>query len=149
MKVLTLFLGIPIIYIVVPYLVNIVTQYPGQVIHQNSVVLVTGASSGIGLSAAIALKKKGYFVIGGIRKEKDAVRLQKTYDLQTVILDVTKEVDIERSKQGEFNRFVKKGLCPSLGWLITLACPEIFQLSFNLGKPSALCTVSTPLVSWI
>ena len=114
MKVLTLFLGIPILYIVIPYLVNIVTQYPGQVIHQNGVVLVTGASSGIGLSAAVALKKKGYFVIGGVRKEKDAVTLRKTYGLQTVILDVTKEVDIERSKQ-EIQQICEEKSLPFVG----------------------------------
>ena len=120
----------PYFTVVIPYLVNIVT-HPGQVVHQGSVVLVTGASSGIGLSAAVALKKKGYFVIGGVRKEKDAVTLRKTYGLQTVILDVTKEVDIERSKQ-EFNRFVKKSLFVGLEqrWRIR----NLPVGGFNLGN---------------
>ena len=100
MKFITLcFIALPIFIVVVPYVVNIVTQYPGQATHTNGVVLVTGASSGIGLSAAVALQKQGFTVIGGVRKEKDAQTLHKKYNLRSIILDVTKEVEIESAKQ--------------------------------------------------
>ena len=101
MKYLTFFgLGLPVFIIVIPYLINIVTQFPGQYTHEKGgIILVTGASSGIGLSAAIALKKEGYLVVGGVRKETDAKMLANEYNLRAVILDVTKEVEIESAKQ--------------------------------------------------
>ena len=93
------FIALPIFIVVVPYVINIITQYPGQATHTSGVVLVTGASSGIGLSAAVALQKQGYTVIGGVRKERDAQTLQKKYKLRSIILDVTKEVEIASAKQ--------------------------------------------------
>ena len=50
MKYLTFFgLGLPVFIIVIPYLINIVTQFPGQYTHEKGgIILVTGASSGIG-----------------------------------------------------------------------------------------------------
>ena len=49
-------------------------------VHSTGVVVVTGASSGIGRAAAIALTKKGCTVYAGVRKEKDAdgIRSEKT-----------------------------------------------------------------------
>ena len=43
---------------------------PTFTVHTHGVVVITGASSGIGLSAAISLASRGYTVFAGIRKEK-------------------------------------------------------------------------------
>mmetsp|Transcript_8990 Transcript_8990/g.25171 ORF Transcript_8990/g.25171 Transcript_8990/m.25171 type:complete len:316 (+) Transcript_8990:82-1029(+) len=67
---------------------------PTYLVHERGVVLVTGASSGIGRDAALHLAAKGYDVFAGVRKERDAQDLRetdKTERLHPVILDVTKE----------------------------------------------------------
>ncbi|OLP99515.1 D-beta-hydroxybutyrate dehydrogenase, mitochondrial [Symbiodinium microadriaticum] len=52
-------------------------------------VLVTGASSGIGLHAAVALSSE-VLVFAGVRSAQDADRLKQSYPmLQPVVLDVT------------------------------------------------------------
>jgi NAD(P)-dependent dehydrogenase (short-subunit alcohol dehydrogenase family) len=43
----------------------------------NKTVLVTGASSGIGYETAIYLSEIGYTVLASVRKEEDAIRLEK------------------------------------------------------------------------
>lgn len=60
------------------------------------VVLITGASTGIGKACALALDKKGYKVFAGVRKTSDAEALKSeaSENLRAVILDVTKEKQI-------------------------------------------------------
>lgn len=58
-------------------------------------ILVTGASSGIGLNIAETLAAKGYFVYAGARKQADMDRLNKIPNIQSVRLDVTKQEEID------------------------------------------------------
>jgi NAD(P)-dependent dehydrogenase (short-subunit alcohol dehydrogenase family) len=54
-------------------------------------VLITGASSGIGRATALLLDAQGYTVLAGVRREEDgaALRAEASSRLSTIILDVT------------------------------------------------------------
>lgn len=58
-------------------------------------VLVTGATSGIGLRIAEELADNGYFVYAGARKQKDMDRLNAMDNIEAVRLDVTVQDDID------------------------------------------------------
>jgi NAD(P)-dependent dehydrogenase (short-subunit alcohol dehydrogenase family) len=58
-------------------------------------VLVTGATSGIGLRIAEELAENGYFVYAGARKQADIDRLNKIENVEAVRLDVTVQDDID------------------------------------------------------
>ncbi|MBT8066921.1 MAG: SDR family oxidoreductase [Gammaproteobacteria bacterium] len=58
-------------------------------------ILVTGASSGIGLNIAKTLAAEGYFVYAGARKQADLDALNKIPNIQSVRLDVTKQAEID------------------------------------------------------
>lgn len=72
------------------------SKYP---VHTSGAVVVTGASSGIGRSAAIALAKQGYTAYAGVRKEKDAASIRAEAaalkgipgGLKPLVIDVTKK----------------------------------------------------------
>ncbi|NQV06485.1 SDR family NAD(P)-dependent oxidoreductase [bacterium] len=54
------------------------------------VIIITGASTGIGLSAAIALAERGYRIAAGVRNGADADRLRAIHDrIEPIIMDVT------------------------------------------------------------
>lgn len=57
-------------------------------------VLVTGASSGIGLRIAETLAENGFFVYAGARKAQDLSRLEAMDNISSVRLDVTSQEDI-------------------------------------------------------
>lgn len=59
-------------------------------------VLVTGASTGIGLAVTRRLAAQGIAVLAGVRKQADADRLADIAGVEPVILDVTSAEDIER-----------------------------------------------------
>ena len=63
-------------------------------------VLVTGASTGIGLACALHLDALGFRVIAGVRREEDAerVRAQASGRLSTVSLDVTAQASIDSAR---------------------------------------------------
>lgn len=63
---------------------------------QNQIVLLTGASTGIGRATARHLDQLGYTVFAGVRREPDGAELQKgaSARLKPIILDVTKPDDI-------------------------------------------------------
>ena len=62
----------------------------------NSIVLLTGASTGIGRATALHLDGLGYTVFAGVRREQDGIELQKQASerLKPIILDITKPDDI-------------------------------------------------------
>jgi NAD(P)-dependent dehydrogenase (short-subunit alcohol dehydrogenase family) len=58
-------------------------------------VLVTGATSGIGLHIAERLASEGYFVYAGARKQADIDRLNRIENIEAIRLDVTIQEDID------------------------------------------------------
>jgi len=71
-------------------------------------VLVTGASSGIGLSIARTLAKNGFYVYAGARKAQDLSHLAAMDNVSSVRLDVTSDEDIAAAV--EFVRGEGRGL---------------------------------------
>lgn len=62
------------------------------------VVVVTGASTGIGEATALRLARSGWHVLAGVRRPEDGERLAKEADtdrLEPLRLDVTSEFDIK------------------------------------------------------
>lgn len=64
--------------------------------HGDGPVLVTGASTGIGLAITRRLATHGIPVLAGVRKQADVDRLAEIADVEPFILDVTSAADIER-----------------------------------------------------
>lgn len=62
----------------------------------NRAVLITGCSSGIGLSAAQILQARGYRVIASCRKPEDVERLQRDGLKHVIQLDLASTESIER-----------------------------------------------------
>jgi NAD(P)-dependent dehydrogenase (short-subunit alcohol dehydrogenase family) len=62
-------------------------------------VLVTGASSGIGLAITQYLADHGFYVYAGARKDEDLKRLNTMKNVSSVRLDVTKQADIDAAVQ--------------------------------------------------
>ena len=58
-------------------------------------VLVTGATSGIGLKITERFAAEGYFVYAGARKQEDIDRLNKMDNVEAIRLDVTGQDDID------------------------------------------------------
>jgi short-subunit dehydrogenase len=61
-------------------------------------ILITGCSSGIGLSAALTLQKKGYRVFATARNESDVEKL-KSLGLESLKLDVNDSASIKAALQ--------------------------------------------------
>jgi NAD(P)-dependent dehydrogenase (short-subunit alcohol dehydrogenase family) len=64
----------------------------------SGVVLVTGASTGIGEATAFHLRELGFDPVAGVRREEDAERLE-AQGLRTVRLDVTDEAQIAAARE--------------------------------------------------
>jgi NAD(P)-dependent dehydrogenase (short-subunit alcohol dehydrogenase family) len=62
-------------------------------------VLVTGASSGIGLAITQYLAEHGFYVYAGARKDEDLKRLNTMKNVSSVRLDVTKQADVDAAVQ--------------------------------------------------
>jgi NAD(P)-dependent dehydrogenase (short-subunit alcohol dehydrogenase family) len=62
-------------------------------------VLVTGASSGIGLATTQYLASHGFYVYAGARKDEDLKRLGAMKNVSAVRLDVTKQADVDAAVQ--------------------------------------------------
>lgn len=63
---------------------------------KNPSILITGCSSGIGLCAAIMLKKRGYRVFATARKTEDIVKLS-SQGLESILLDINDSASIRQA----------------------------------------------------
>jgi NAD(P)-dependent dehydrogenase (short-subunit alcohol dehydrogenase family) len=57
-------------------------------------IVVTGASTGMGASAARELARQGFHVLAGVRRDRDADAIRST-GIEPVILDITKSEQVE------------------------------------------------------
>jgi len=60
-------------------------------------ILITGASSGMGLANTVLFSKNGYLVFATYRNEKDGSELQKLKNVHPIKMDVTNAVDIQNA----------------------------------------------------
>jgi NADPH:quinone reductase-like Zn-dependent oxidoreductase len=58
------------------YFVGPIFLRPQFPVHKEGAILITGASTGIGLDAALALNKLGFTVFGTVRNDRDRVNLE-------------------------------------------------------------------------
>jgi NAD(P)-dependent dehydrogenase (short-subunit alcohol dehydrogenase family) len=65
----------------------------------SSPVLVTGASSGIGLYTARLLAERGVHVFATVRSDADARRLAEIQGIEPVLCDVRSDADVSRLRE--------------------------------------------------
>jgi NAD(P)-dependent dehydrogenase (short-subunit alcohol dehydrogenase family) len=105
-------------------------------------VLVTGASSGIGLRTTEVLSENGFFVYAGARKAEDLARLDAMENVKAVRVDVTiqSEIDaavglVQTEGRGLYGLINNAGVVV-MGPLIELSEEDMdFQLDVNLFGP--------------
>ncbi len=105
-------------------------------------VLVTGATSGIGLRMTEVLSANGFFVYAGARKPEDMERLNAMTNVKSVRLDVTiqSEIDaaaalVEAEGRGLYGLINNAGVAV-MGPLIEMSEEDMFfQLNVNLFGP--------------
>jgi NADPH:quinone reductase-like Zn-dependent oxidoreductase len=84
-------------------------SYPAP--HPGGGVLVTGASTGIGADAALALAREGFLVFAGVRKPEDGARLvAQQPEIVPVIFDVTRQEHIDQALELVQAELAKRGL---------------------------------------
>ncbi|CAJ1405660.1 unnamed protein product [Effrenium voratum] len=70
-------------------------------VHSSGGILITGASSGIGLDATLALAELGFRVYAGVRSEQDAAKVRGSggsLGPRPVFIDVTREDTVEQAR---------------------------------------------------
>ena len=66
----------------------------GTGIETQKLIVVTGASTGMGASAARELARQGFHVLAGVRRDRDADAIRSA-GIEPVILDITKSEQVE------------------------------------------------------
>jgi NAD(P)-dependent dehydrogenase (short-subunit alcohol dehydrogenase family) len=125
------------------------TMAPGD----GRAVLVTGASSGIGLRTTEVLAANGFFVYAGARSEDDLQRLDAMDNVQAVRLDVTIQAEIDDAVElvqsegrGLYGLFNNAGIVVA-GPLIELSEADMNrQIEVNLISPYRITKAFAPLL---
>ena len=116
-------------------------------------ILVTGASSGIGLKITEYLSAAGHFVYAGARKDKDLAMLNEMPNVQAVRLDVTVQSDIDAAVETitKAGRGLY-GLVNNAGVAIVGPMMEVeeddfhFQMDVNVYGPYRVTRAFGPLI---
>ena len=75
----------------------------------NKIILITGASRGIGKQTAIDLTQKGYTVIANYNKsEQSAIELQKEYNIDIFKADISNKTEIKKMTDYVLNKYKKR-----------------------------------------
>ncbi|MEZ4415742.1 MAG: SDR family NAD(P)-dependent oxidoreductase [Gemmatimonadota bacterium] len=120
----------------------ITQQPPAEATRRAPAVLVTGASSGIGLRTTELLSQNGFHVYAGARDPADLERLDAMTNVTSVRLDVTvpAEIDaaadrIRREGRGLFGLINNAGVAVMGPLIETSEADLAFQLDVNLLGP--------------
>jgi len=98
----------------IPFLLELLFQKE-FVVHEKGAIVITGASSGIGLDAALALDSSGYTVFPGVRKDSDTQALKiMSSTLRPIIMDVADATSCMKAA-GEVGEFLKSSNLPFVG----------------------------------
>jgi NAD(P)-dependent dehydrogenase (short-subunit alcohol dehydrogenase family) len=116
-------------------------------------VLVTGASSGIGLHMTEVLSTNGFFVYAGARSAEDLQRLDALENVKSVRLDVTVQSEIDAAVEliraegrGLYGLVNNAGVVVA-GPLIEMTEEDMaFQLDVNLVGPYRVTKAFAPLI---
>ncbi|MBH0176688.1 MAG: SDR family oxidoreductase [Nitrospira sp.] len=122
------------------------------------VVVITGASTGIGAACAVHLDRLGFVVFAGVRKVEDGETLQRQGEanrLIPLVLDVTNDVSIQQSRaivaehvgaRGLFGLINNAGIAV-VGPLEAVPIPDLRrQLEVNLIGQVAVTQMFLPLI---
>ena len=120
---------------------------------QGRAVLITGASSGIGLKTAEVLAANGFFVYAGARKQADLEALNAIDNVQAVRLDVNVQEDIDAAVEtvkaggrGLYGLINNAGVVV-LGPLIEVSEEDLaFQMNVNVFGPYRVTKAFAPLL---
>lgn len=124
-----------------------------QDVGQGRAVLVTGASSGIGLRMTEVLAENGFHVYAGARKAEDLARLDDMDNVQSVRLDVNVLVDIDAAvrfveEQGRgLHGLINNAGVAVIGPLIEMTEEDMaFQMDVNVYGPYRVTKAFAPLL---
>lgn len=120
---------------------------------QGRAVLITGASSGIGLKTAEVLAANGFYVYAGARKQVDMDALDAIENIEAVRLDVNVQEDIDEAvAQVEAGGRGLYGLINNAGVLVMEPLIEVseedlaFQMNVNVYGPYRVTKAFAPLL---
>ncbi|MGI9628473.1 MAG: SDR family oxidoreductase [Longimicrobiales bacterium] len=124
-----------------------------QGVGQGRAVLVTGASSGIGLRMTEVLAESGFHVYAGARKAEDLARLDDMDNVQSVRLDVNVHDDIDAAvrfveEQGRgLHGLINNAGVAVIGPLIEMTEEDMaFQMDVNVYGPYRVTKAFAPLL---
>lgn len=131
------------------YVPSLSAQDPGG----GRAILVTGASSGIGLRMTEVLSSNGFYVYAGARSAEDLERLDAMENVKPVRLDVTIPGDIDAAVElirqegrGLYGLLNNAGVV-TVGPLIEMPDEDmVFQLDVNLLGPFRVTKAFAPLL---
>ncbi|MEQ9425548.1 MAG: SDR family oxidoreductase [Cyclobacteriaceae bacterium] len=125
----------------------------GQSTSDQKAVLITGATSGIGLKTAQHLASKGHFVYAGARKDADMEMLNEMENVMAVRLDVTKQDQIDAAVETIRNEGRGLwGLVNNAGVAVIAPLAEVpeedlhFQLNVNVYGVYRVTKAFAPLI---
>jgi NAD(P)-dependent dehydrogenase (short-subunit alcohol dehydrogenase family) len=128
-------------------------QDPGQPDVEQPAVLVTGASSGIGLKITELLAADGVLVYAGARRPEDLARLDRMENVRAVRLDVTVQSDINAAvariaEEGRgLHGVVNNAGVASIGPLIEIEAADVeFVFDVNVLGPFRITKAFAPML---
>ena len=116
-------------------------------------VLVTGATSGLGLKMTQTLAKNGFLVYAGARKEADMKRLEAMENVEAIKIDVTvqSQIDaavrtIESKGRGLYGLINNAGVA-IFGPVIEVDVAQLeYQMNVNVYGPYRVTQAFAPLI---
>ncbi len=120
---------------------------------QQKAVLVTGATSGLGLKMTQTLSSNGFFVYAGARKEADMARLEAMENVEAIRIDVTDQSQIdeavktvEAKGRGLYGLINNAGVAV-FGPIIEVDVAELeYQMNINVFGPYRVTQAFAPMI---